>query len=277
MLSTGRAAVLGSPIAHSLSPVLHRAAYASLGLDGWTYEAIEVRDAAGVGAVLAGEWAGLSLTMPLKRLVQPMLDVVTDLARDVGAVNTVTFTAQGRVGHNTDVEGIVRALGEGGVTSVAPGAGCVVGGGATAASALAALASLGDRRPSVVVRDATRATDLLTAARRLGSAPRLAGWEPEPLLTAGVVVSTVPTSGTGPVVGLVPARTDAVLLDVVYDPWPTALADAWRAAGGIVVGGFEMLLHQAVAQVRLMTGGDPSVDAMRAAGLAELAGRGVQD
>ena len=277
MLSTGRAAVLGSPISHSLSPVLHRAAYASLGLDRWTYEAVEVRDAVGLQEVLAGEWAGLSLTMPLKRLVQPMLDVVTDLARDVGAVNTVTFTPSGRVGHNTDVEGIVRALGEGGVTAVAPGAGCVVGGGATAASALAALAALGDRSPVVVVRDIARVTDLLAAAHRLGSVPRLVAWEPGPLRTAQVVVSTVPTSAGDSVVGLVPTSTDAVLLDVVYDPWPTALADAWQAAGGTVVGGFAMLLHQAVAQVRLMTGGDPSVDAMRAAGLAELSPRGVQD
>ncbi len=277
MLSTGRAAVLGSPIAHSLSPVLHRAAYASLGLDRWTYEAIEVRDAAGLREVLEGEWAGLSLTMPLKRLVKPILDVVDDLARDVGAVNTVTFTAQGRVGHNTDVEGIVRALGEGGVTAVAPGSGCVIGGGATAASAVAALASMGDRTPVVMVRDAARASDLLAAARRLGSAPRLVAWQPGPLRTADVVVSTVPASAGGSVVGLVPAGTHAVLLDVVYDPWPTAVADAWRTAGGTVVGGFAMLLHQAVAQVRLMTGGDPSVDAMRAAGLAELARRGVQD
>ncbi len=277
MLSAGRAAVLGSPISHSLSPVLHRAAYASLGLDRWSYEAIEVRDDAGLREVLAGEWAGLSLTMPLKRLVQPMLDVVTDVARDVGAVNTVTFTPEGRVGHNTDVEGIVRALGEGGVNTVAPGAGCVVGGGATAASAVAALAALGDRTPVVVVRDAARATDLLAAARRLGSAPRLVAWEPGPLATADVVVSTVPASADGSVVSLVPSGTDGVLLDVVYDPWPTALADAWLTAGGAVVGGFAMLLHQAVAQVRLMTGGDPAVDAMRAAGLAELARRGVQD
>ena len=277
MLSAGRAAVLGSPISHSLSPVLHRAAYASSGLDGWTYEAIEVHDDAGLRAVLAGEWAGLSLTMPLKRLVQPMLDVVTDLARDVGAVNTVTFTPAGRVGHNTDVEGIVRALGEGGVTAVAPGGGCIVGGGATAASALAALASLGDRDPVVVVRDAARATDLLAAAERLGSSPRLVAWEPGPLATADVVVSTVPASAGGSVVRLVPATTEAVLLDVVYNPWPTGLADAWLTAGGTVVGGFAMLLHQAVAQVRLMTGGDPSVEAMRTAGLAELARRGVQD
>ena len=277
MLSTGRAAVLGSPISHSLSPVLHRAAYASLGLDRWTYEAIEVRDAVGLRAVLAGDWAGLSLTMPLKRLVQPMLDVVTDLARDVGAVNTVTFTPAGRVGHNTDVEGIVRALGEGGVTAVSPGAGCVVGGGATAASAIAALGALGDRAPVVVVRGATRATDLLAAARRLGLEPRLVAWAPEPLSTARVVVSTVPASAGPMTAGLVPPSTDAVLLDVVYDPWPTALADAWRGAGGAVVGGFAMLLHQAVAQVRLMTGGDPSVSAMRDAGLAELLRRSSQD
>lgn len=274
MLSPRRAAVLGSPIAHSLSPVLHRAAYASAGLSDWTYEAIEVRDAAGLRAVMTGQWAGLSLTMPLKRLVQPMLDDITDLARAVGAVNTVTFGASGRVGHNTDVEGIVRALGEAGVSALAPGAGCILGGGATAASALAALGALGDDAPAVVVRERGRAADLLVAAGRLGVTPRLAdlGEALGALGSAAVVVSTVPASGGGVVA--VPAAVRGVLLDVVYDPWPTALALAWRRAGGTAVGGFTMLLHQAVGQVRLMTGAEPSVEQMRAAGLAALAARG---
>lgn len=272
MLNEHRAAVLGSPVAHSLSPVLHRAAYAWLGLGDWRYDAIEVADAEGLRAVLDGQWDGLSLTMPLKRLVQPMLDVVTDLARDVGAVNTVTFGPGGRVGHNTDVEGITTALAESGVTSLEPGTGCVVGGGATAASALAALSLLGEASPRIVVRDAARAVDALAAAERLGVTPRLLPWHGGAAAVAGarVVVSTVPASAGAALAGLLPAHAGGVLLDVVYEPWPSPAGLAWRRAGGTAVGGFAMLLHQAVAQVRLMTGRDPSVEVMRAAGLATL-------
>ena len=275
MLTAHRAAVLGSPIGHSLSPVLHRAAYASLGLDDWQYEAVEVADAASLAAVLDGDWAGLSLTMPLKRMVQPMLDVVTDLARDVGAVNTVTFGVAGRVGHNTDVEGIVGALADEGVTALAAGEGCVLGGGATAASALAALSLLGDRSPVVVVRDASRAGDLLGAAERLGLAPLLVPWtDAAPVIaTARVVVSTVPASASAGVLALLPESASGLLLDVVYDPWPTAVALGWQRAGGTAIGGLTMLVHQAVGQVRLMTGHTPSVGVLREAGLAALRDR----
>ena len=270
-----RAAVLGSPIAHSLSPALHRAAYASLGLSDWDYSLLEVADADGLAAALSGGWAGLSLTMPLKRIVLPMLDVVTNLARDVGAVNTVTFGQDGRTGHNTDVEGIVGALAEARITAVSPGAGVVIGGGATATSAVAALARLGDDAPTVVVRDATRCADLLAAAGRLGVRPQLVAWGSGAPARATCVVSTVPASGSGGVV--VPSVVAGVLLDVVYDPWPTSLALAWRRAGGHVVSGLEMLVHQAVGQVRLMTGLEPAVAVLRDAGLAQLSRGRVQD
>lgn len=264
--------MLGSPIAHSLSPVLHRAAYADLGLEDWHYEAIEVADVAGLRAVLAEPWAGLSLTMPLKRLVLPLLDEVSDLARDVGVVNTVTFGRRRRFGHNTDVHGIVAALAEGGVTTLSPGASCVLGGGATAASALAALSALGDPAPVVVARDLARAGDVRAAATRLGATPRLVTWgEAAPhVRAASVVVSTVPASAHVGVVALMPRVASGVLLDVVYDPWPTSAALAWRAAGGTAIGGFVLLLHQAAAQVHLMTGHDPSVEVMRSAGLEAL-------
>lgn len=270
-----RAAVLGAPITHSLSPALHRAAYADLGLDDWSYQALEVADRASLHHVLGGGWAGLSLTMPLKRLVQPMLDVVTDLARDVGAVNTVTFGPAGRVGHNTDVHGVVSALAEVAVLTVQPGSGVVLGGGATAASAMAALAALGDLTPRLVVRDLRGAGDLLDAADRLGVTPRLVPWADaaEMVRAAAVVVSTVPASAGAAVVALLPGRATGVLLDVGYDPWPTPAADAWRRAGGTAVGGLSMLVHQAAAQVRLMTGRDPSLDAMRGAGMRALAER----
>ena len=264
-----RAAVLGSPIAHSLSPVLHRAAYAQLGLD-WTYDAIEV-DSAGLAEFLAGcgpEWAGLSLTMPLKRAVLPLLDSASDLVGVVGGANTVVFTPEGLVGHNTDVIGIIEALR--GIGAQA-GPAVVLGGGATAASALAALAGMGCPSAVVRARRPEAAGDLVGVAERLGLGLELRGW-PARLPSrdeAAIVVCTVPAAAAAGLVGAVPALP-GWLLDVSYAPWPPALVSAWRAAGGQAVAGDEMLLHQAVAQVRLMTELDPDVAVMRNALRAEL-------
>jgi shikimate-5-dehydrogenase len=260
---------MGSPIAHSLSPALHRAAYRGLGLTDWTYVAVEVDEPALPAALdaLGPEWVGVSLTMPLKHAVLPLLDRVSDLAAAVGAVNTVTFADGRRTGDNTDVRGIVEALRATGVESAAGAV--VLGGGATAASALAALQELGEPEPVVVVRSAARSGPLVEAAARLGVRPRLASWEQvgDHLRAAGVVVSTAPPGAADQVVpsDLV---TDRVLLDVVYRPWPTPLARTWTAAGGLAVPGLEMLLHQAVAQVELWTGRTPDIGAMRQAALA---------
>ena len=269
MTGRRRAAVLGSPIAHSLSPVLHRAAYAQLGLD-WTYDAIEV-DSAGLPAFLAGcgpEWAGLSLTMPLKRAVLPLLDSASEMVEVVGGANTVVFTPEGLIGHNTDVVGIIGALRGIGAQ---PGPAMVLGGGATAASALAALAALGC--PSVVVcaRRPESAADLVGVADRLGLGLEIHGW-PERLPSrqeAPIVVCTAPAAAGAGLAGAV-ADGPGWLLDVSYAPWPPALVAAWVAAGGRAVAGDEMLLLQAVEQVRLMTGLDPEVETMRTALRAEL-------
>ena len=252
-----RAAVLGSPIGHSLSPRLHRAAYAALGLD-WTYDQVEV-DEAGLPGFLAGlgpEWAGLSLTMPLKRVVLPLLTTCEPLARDVDAANTVVLRDGERHGHNTDVHGIVAALAEAGIGAVRRAV--VLGGGATACSALAALAALGCREPVLVVRSAPTRT--LAAADRLGVRPEVRAWDPGVLAGCELLVSTLPA---GVADALAPAAADVpAVLDVVYDGEPTPLA---RACRGTVVLGSAMLLHQAVRQVELMTGRIPPVEAPRAA------------
>ncbi len=275
-----RAAVLGSPVAHTLSPVLHRAAYAALGLTAWRYDAVEVDEAglAGFFAGLDASWAGLSLTMPLKRAVRPLLVAESDLARAVGAVNTVTFPPGGPVGHNTDVHGIVAALREAGVAAVERAA--VLGGGATACSAVAALRDLGCERPLVHVRAPERSGGVVAAGKRLGTEVRLGPLDPEAIAAGrpAVVVSTLPAGAAdGWAAHLVRRLGDAegpgALLDVVYVPWPTPLAAAWAAAGGPVASGFAMLLHQAAEQVRLMTGLEPPVVAMRSAGEAEVARR----
>jgi shikimate dehydrogenase len=252
-----RAAVLGKPIGHSLSPLLHRAAYAALGLD-WRYDALEV-DVEGLPTLIAGlddRWRGLSLTMPLKQAVLPLLDEVSDLARDVAAANTVLLDGGRLRGDNTDVHGIVAALAEAGVTS--PRRVVVLGGGATARSALAALAGLGERSPVLVVR--SEPVETLEAAARLGVTPRVERFRPELLQDCDLLLSTLPPGAADRFaehVAEVPA-----LLDVVYDPWPSVLA---RACRGTVVGGDAMLLHQAAAQVELMTGRPAPLEAMRAA------------
>jgi len=274
-----RAAVLGSPIAHSLSPVLHRAAYADLGLDDWAYEAVECDEAALADFVTSRgpQWAGLSLTMPLKRTVLPLLDHVDSVAAITGGANTVVFRPDGRYGYNTDVRGIIDALTEAGATpgGAAPGAVTIVGGGATACSALAAFAELGTPSADVVVRDPSRAAGLLTAAERLNLRVRLLPFSELTADRTDLLISTVPAGAADGYAERIRAtgRAPAVVLDVVYAPWPTRLAMAAGAAGAVVVSGFAMLLHQAAGQVELMTGKPAPLEAMRAAGETELARR----
>lgn len=269
--ATSRAAVLGCPVAHSLSPQLHRAAYAALGLD-WSYDAIEVAEPELPGFMtgLDASWAGLSLTMPLKRAVLPLLDEVRGVAATVEAVNTVVLTAGGRIGYNTDVPGIVAAIGG----ELCGPRTAVLGGGATAASALAAIASLGAQRIEMYVRDAARATQAKEIAARLGVDVEIHSWaDAGRALGASLVISTTPAGTTDGLASYVPTRPGQ-LFDVVYHAWPTQLAAAWEDAGGAVVGGLELLVQQAARQVELMTGRTPTpVDAMRSAGLAALSKR----
>ncbi|NDU72644.1 shikimate dehydrogenase [Actinomadura sp. DSM 109109] len=269
-----RAAVLGSPIAHSLSPVLHRAAYAAMGLDDWSYDAVECGED-GLAALLDGlgpEWAGLSLTMPLKRVALGLVDTVSDLAAEVGGANTIVLRDGRRHGDNTDVYGIETALAEAGVK--APAAALVLGGGATAASALAALARLGTREAVLAARAPERAAEAAGVGERFGLAVRIVPLGDVPAhLPAELVVSTLP-GGAADAFAEPVAASGAALFDVVYAPWPTPLAAAVERAGGTIVSGFAMLLHQAVRQVAMMTGRDDvPVGAMRAAGEAELARR----
>lgn len=272
-----RAAVLGSPVGHSLSPALHSAAYAALGLTWWRYDAIECDQAALAGLLdrCGPDWAGLSLTMPLKRTVLPFLDRVDPLVTDVGAANTVLFAAEQRLGYNTDVPGMVRALAERGIAA-GPGAdispAVILGAGATACAALAALRSLGEHEVAVVVRDPARAADLLEAADRMSMAVTLRAFDEDSLAGARLLVSTVPAGVADRFAKALPQLPAAprAVFDVSYDPWPTPLARAAEAAGAMLAGGFDLLLHQAALQVELMTGRPAPLEEMRQAGEAEL-------
>ncbi|MFI5982931.1 shikimate dehydrogenase [Streptomyces sp. NPDC051555] len=274
-MSRIRAAVLGSPIEHSLSPVLHRAAYQELGLVDWSYDRFETDEAAlpGFLAGLGSEWAGLSLTMPLKRAIMPLLDEVSETAASVEAVNTVVFTEDGRkVGDNTDIPGILAALRERGVERVPTAA--ILGAGATASSALAALSRICSGEVTAYVRSAERAAEMRRWGERLGVPVHTADWSAAAeALGAPLVIATTPAGATDALATAVPERP-GTLFDVLYDPWPTALAAAWSRRGGQLVGGLDLLVHQAVLQVERMTGRSPGpLAAMRAAGERALAAR----
>ncbi len=269
---TLRAAVLGHPISHSKSPALHRAAYAHLGVD-IAYSAIDVTEAALPDfmrqvrdeARADGSWRGLSVTMPLKSAMVAEVDEVRGVGRALGVVNTVAFEpaagATRLVAYNTDVAGIVNALRHAGAAP-APTA-VILGGGGTAAAAIAALKELGALSADVFVRDPGRAGEARAASAALEIPIQvlpLAG-AAAAVAAADVVISTLPPRAAdalaAELAGAFAAKltgSPGVLLDVAYDPWPSRIAAAWQEAGGTVVPGLEMLIYQAVEQVRHFTG-----------------------
>ncbi|KIS27180.1 shikimate dehydrogenase [Arthrobacter sp. SPG23] len=261
---TLKAAVLGHPIGHSKSPALHRAAYARLGVDV-EYSAIDVT-VADLPAFMASVrdepgWRGLSVTMPLKTAMVSEVDEVRGVAGILGVVNTVVFEADGasvrRIGYNTDVAGIVNAVQHAGVVS-APSA-VVLGGGGTAAAAIAALKDLGAPSADVFVRDVGRAAEARAASEGVGLSVRILplSGAAAAMAAADVVITTLPPRGADALADELAAlgtRTPGVLLDVAYDPWPSRIASVWQDGGGAVVPGLEMLLYQAVEQVRFFSG-----------------------
>lgn len=263
--------MLGSPIDHSLSPRMHRAAYTALGLTDWRYEEFAVGgdrepDLATFLSGLGPEWIGFSVTMPLKEAALDVATEVSEHARDVGAANTLLRRGEGWYATSTDATGLRVALAEAGLTGARRA--LVLGSGATARSAVAAVRDLGATAVTFAVRDRVRAETLAYAERlgltadvvRLTDARDLVGT----LLAADVTISTLPT---GTRLGLPALAPDAligrVVMDVVYGGWPTSLADWAGAAGARVLSGVPMLLHQAAEQVGLMTGDAPPLDAMR--------------
>jgi shikimate dehydrogenase len=250
-------------VGHSLSPLLHRAAYAALGLADWTYDALDL-GADQLPELIAGlgkEWRGFSVTMPCKQAAVAAADVVEPLPRLLNAANTLLHTDEGWRAENTDVTGVGMALQLAGVDRVSCAA--IIGAGGTAAAAAVALASLGAQHVEIVVREPARATGLLRVLEVLGvdrSVTRL----PEADLDCPVVVSTVPIDAQHglPDLGW---RAGQTVLDVLYAPWPTPVAEQVTAAGGTVVSGLEVLFWQATVQVELMTGQPAPIAAMRAA------------
>ncbi|MFY9330267.1 MAG: shikimate dehydrogenase [Candidatus Nanopelagicales bacterium] len=300
MSNVRRAGVLGSPISHSLSPLLHNAAYQELGLD-WQYRAYDITRGQ-LADFLNGcdeTWVGLSLTMPLKEAVLPLLDDIDPLAQRVGAANTVTWAHGQRVGSNTDVAGMVASIKSvAPVTDWEPGTATVIGAGATARSALAAIALLpgGERcEVTIIARRPAAALELAHMGEQWGlkvqGAPEgiaqsLSGTSH--LWQADLVISTLPgdawegadlpcpqhVDGTGEHPfgdGTLGDVGQTLLMDVAYAPWPTRLTQVWQDARAPVATGADLLLWQAVGQIEMMTGLKAPVDRMRQVLSARLA------
>lgn len=273
-----RCGVLGDPIDHSLSPVLHRAGYAALDLD-WEYDAHRV-PAGGLPAFLAdvvgadAGWRGLSLTMPLKREALALADIVSDVAVAAGAANTLVLDRGRILADNTDVPGALAAIRERHPQQVRSAS--ILGGGATAGSVLLALAESGCREFQIQVRSAARAAQTLAVAERFSDSLKLrvVGLEEPPV--GDLLVSTIPASAQTPDLAAGAARLP-VVFDVIYDPWPTPIAAAGIASGALVVGGLDLLVHQAALQFSIFTDLPAPLEAMRRAGVAAAAGAAQQN
>jgi shikimate dehydrogenase len=266
-----RCGVVGDPVEHSLSPVLHRAGYDAVGITG-RYDALRVPSGGLAGFVegLGPQWRGLSVTAPLKREALALATAVSDRAVLAGGANTLVRSGDGWSADNTDLPGAVAAIREryDGPVSVAT----IIGAGATAASTGLALAELGVRTIRLLARDPARAGETVTALARDS---RLEV-DVLPIDGAGVlgevVVSTVPVAAQTE--ALVAATSGAaVVFEVVYDPWPSPVAAAALARGQVLVSGLDLLVHQAVLQFAMFTGHNGPLDAMRAAGEHALAQR----
>ena len=272
---TRRAAVLGKPIAHSLSPVIHNAGFAAAGLTGWSYVAIEC-DEAELASLLAGlgdEWTGLSLTMPLKEEALRLSSSATTVARATGAANTLVRRSDGSWhADNTDVPGMVRVLRDAGLRP-SPSV-TVLGGGGTCRAALGAAASLGATEVTVVTRRAEAREELEPAAEALGLKLIGAPWsDAASFFAADAVISTVPKGAADHLASSAAWRPGTVLFDAIYDPWPTPLAAAAAAAGVPVVSGLDLLLGQALSQFEQFTGVVPAPEAAMRTALFEAASR----
>jgi shikimate dehydrogenase len=267
-----QAAVLGSPVSHSLSPVLHNAAYRALGLDN-TYSAIETAESE-LGSFLGSvdsNWLGVSLTMPLKEVAFDYADTCDELSILSGAINTLVFGTEVSA-FNTDVLGLVDALAEAGSQQISSGV--IFGSGATARSTLVALQRLGATEVNCVARNVSDVERMAKIAHEIGVNFSHTSVSDSAWLTADVVVNTTPMGALDELAREVYSPA-GLLLDVVYNPWPTQLAASWAVTGGTIVSGLAMLLHQAGHQVTLMTGKPAPVAQMREALNAELLARGL--
>lgn len=278
-MTVRKAAVLGSPIEHSRSPLLHEAAYRQLGLD-WDYSKIELQadELEQFVSGLDDSWAGLSLTMPLKEESLRLATEASEVARATGSANTLVLRGGEWFADNTDVAGLRYAISSGRVVRSLPASVTILGTGATARSAVVAVSELNPaahlkiagRTPANVEKIVAWATD----AVGVPASGQALGESDQSLLDSEIVISTIPIDAESPLVDVVP-EAPGLLVEVVYDPPTNPLSEAWLAAGGKQVGGLTMLVGQAAEQVRLMTGYEGSLEPIREAMLAAVAAEGA--
>ncbi len=262
--------VIGSPVAHSLSPLLHDAAFAALGLGAtWRSLAFEVAPGQAAGALAAmrrADISGLSVTMPHKADVAALVDDCTEVARRLDAVNCIVNTDGVLLGTNTDGAGFVASLARGAAFTPAGKRCVVIGAGGAARAVVLALADAGASDVAVLNRTPDRAAAAAALAGAVGSvvtAPSLA----EAAASADLVVNATPVGMAGGAAGpwlVAPQLLHAgqVAADLVYVPRPTPWLVQAAAAGARGVDGLGMLVHQAAAQLALWTGVAPPVEAM---------------
>jgi len=263
--STRVVALLGDPVAHSLSPALHNAAFAALGLD-WAYVALRVLAAAvpeAVAGLHALGFAGANVTVPHKQAVRACLEHVADDAALTGAVNTIVVESERLVGHNTDVEGFRRALRSVAPEGVAGAEALLIGAGGAARAVAVALVREAVDRLVVAGRTPRRAEEVagLVAALSPSTPVRVVPLDEldgEAVRAAPLLVNAsslgMPGTGKVPRVLVDNVGVDHVVYDVVYGPRPTELAAAAAARGARVGDGRRMLVEQAAAAFELWTG-----------------------
>ena len=272
--ATRVAAVIGHPVRHSLSPAIHNAAFAALGID-WVFVAFDVAPGAGAAAVSACHLLGLggmSVTMPHKGAAAGAVDRLTSEAKRLGAVNCIAVDGDELVGHNTDGVGFLDTLRHDEGFDPAGRRAVVLGAGGAARAVALALADAGAAEIVIVNRTAARGA---AAAELAGDAGRVGVMEE--VVEADLVVNATPVGmrgggaeGESPVArGLL--RPHQLVVDLVYEPRETALVSAARTAGASAVGGVGMLVHQAGHAVRAWTGLEPPLGVMSAAVVARLA------
>lgn len=269
-----KAAVLGKPISHSLSPIIHNAAYQLLDLPH-VYEAIELDEESFIDfmANLKDDWLGFSLTMPLKEVAFDVTTEVSTVAKLTNSINTLICQPLLRA-DNTDVFGISQALRFGGCNS--PKTATIIGAGATARSAIVALEGLGIEVIQIFARNLEKSARCIDLGNQLGITVDSTTEFSNNLVNVDVVINTTPKGVADEYSNRIESPTGC-LLDVIYDPWPTKLAKVWLESGLTVIPGYQMLLHQAIRQIELMTGLSPDVENLQTALAAEIAKRGISN
>lgn len=266
-----RCAVLGKPVSHSLSPLIHRTGYSWLGLKHWHYLSFNVtaEDLASFVGELGHEWRGLSITMPLKEAAAAIGEP-DSFAAATGAANTLVFDADGTRAYNTDVPGLLDAMAAADIPAYESAA--VLGSGATARSVIMALSLRGCKRVEILARTPERGRAAVAFAEGQGLQATLGEWG-KPPRDAELLASTIPAAGLFEQLDGLPGSGVRAVFDAIYDPWPTPLAARAQAAGLTTVSGAELLVHQARHQLRLMTGRDVPVEPLLSAVRAELGRR----